>query len=136
MKASFDGSYMKPAKEGSPAGTPGTMVFRYKVSGTKAELDAYKKAQGANYRETDDGKKTPLWFTVNVLPKSVQLGISRNSGKVFADNSELQRLELLGKQYPNLAPEINKQMSAILFAKAGNATASVETPAKAGVDQE
>lgn len=135
LKATFDGSYMKPAKEGSAPGTPGTMVFRYKVSGTKAELDAYKKAQDKNYRETDDGKKTPLWFTVNVLPKSVQLGISRNSGKVFADNSELQRLELLGRQYPNLAPEINKQMSAILFAKASTAPA-VPVGEKAGLEQE
>jgi len=131
MKAIYDGSYMKAAKEGSAPGTPGQLVFRYKVSGTPDELKAYKAAQGENYRETDDGKHTPLWFTINALPKSVVLGISRNSGNVFADNSELQRLELLSKQYPNLAGEINKQMASILFAKTGapavvNATATVE----------
>lgn len=141
MKATYDGPYMKPAPEGSPAGTPGRMVFRYKVSGTKDELKAYKQAQGgdgpkSNYRETDDGKKTPLWFTVNVLPKQVTLGISRNSGKVFADNSELQRLQLLSEQYPNLAPEINKQMGAILFAKATVSAPAEVSAVKAGVDQE
>jgi hypothetical protein len=131
MKATLDGSYFKPAKDGSPAGTPGQLVFRYKVSGTKAELDAYKKAQGVdNYRETDDKFKTPLWFTVNPLPKQVTLGITvakdGKPAKVFADNSELERLKLLAIAYPNLAADINLQMRAILFA----APATVSAPAK------
>ena len=67
--------------------------------------------------------------------KQVSLGISRKTGNVFADNSELQRLELLGKQYPNLQAEINKQMASILFARA-SAPVAVEAPVKAGVDQE
>ena len=135
MKAIYDGSYMKPAKEGSAPGTPGQIVFRYKVSGTDGELKAYAKAQGANLRVTDDGKKTPLWFTINVLPKAITLGISRKSGNVFADNSELQRLELLAKQYPSLAPEINKQMAAILFSRT-SAPATVVAKAEQPVDQE
>jgi len=131
MKATLDGSYFKPAPEGSPIGTPGQLVFRYKVSGTVTELATYKKVQGPeHYRETDDKFKTPLWFTVNPLPKQVVLGISRaaegKTSKVFADNSELERLKLLAIAYPNLAADINLQMKAILFA----APATVSAPAK------
>jgi hypothetical protein len=131
MKATLDGSYFKPAKDGSPVGTPGQLVFRYKVSGTAKELLDYKKVQGTDhYRETDDKFKTPLYFTVNPLPQQVILGITQakdgKPAKVFADNSELERLKLLAIAYPNLKASIDAKMEAILFAK----PVSVSAPAK------
>ena len=139
MKATLDGSYFKPAKDGSPVGTPGQLVFRYKVSGTPKELDAYKKAQSTeHYRETDDKFKTPLWFTVNALSKQVILGITvakdGKPAKVFADNSELERLKLLAIAYPNLAPEINAQMKAILFATPSGSATPAKVAETTGAD--
>ena len=42
----------------------GNDTFVYEVSGDKAAMTAFKKAQGEYYRE-DDKSGTPLWFTTS-----------------------------------------------------------------------
>ena len=128
MKAVQTGSYMKSSEI---AGGAGQRVFRYEVQGTKAELDAYKQAQGKHYRETNDGRNVPLFFSIRSVGNTATLGISR-SGKVFADNTELANLESLSEQYPALAGEISKQIAGILFAK--TAVTQVSAPVTAGAD--
>lgn len=100
-----DGSYRK-------TGT-GTMVFRYKVTGSKDELDAYRKAQGDFLREDDE--KNPLWFSVNNIGKSAKLLIS-SKGKVFADTSEIDGIAAMVKQYGgNFGQALASEAAARIF---------------------
>ena len=80
MKAKFDGSY--------PSKATGTITFRYKVSGTSEELAQFAKIQDKFHR-VDDVTGESLWFTVRYVGKSVNLGITRDGKKIYADVSEL-----------------------------------------------
>lgn len=74
----------------------GNTVFVYEVNGSEAQIEAYKAAQGKNYRETEDG--IPLWFTVNCIGKRGELVIT-NAGKIVPDMSEFEQAASLVKQY-------------------------------------
>jgi hypothetical protein len=116
MNARFKHAYKKASS--NPA-TPGKIndVSVYVVTGTPAELDAYKKAQGDRFVEDDKGN--PLWFTTSVLPLNLTLGIATKSGKVYADTSEQDRIATLANQYPGaLGLAIAQQGASIIMAKA------------------
>lgn len=74
----------------------GNTVFVYAVSGTPAQLEAFKAAQGDNYREAEDG--TPLYFTTNCHGQSGALVIT-SKGKVVADMSAYEQAASLSKQF-------------------------------------
>lgn len=74
----------------------GNTVFVYSVSGTPAQIEAYKAAQGDNYRETEDG--TPLWFTTRCIGNAGTLIITEK-GKVVPDMSAFEQAASLAKQY-------------------------------------
>lgn len=116
MKATSVGSYRSKNK--------GVPVFRYEVSGTKEELEAYELAQGDNYRETEDGK--PLFFTTRFAGKTVDLIITQ-SDKVIADMSQYEAAASLAKQYGgDLGAELAKAAAAQLLG--GFSTPAVSTP--------
>lgn len=150
LKAVYDGPYFKPAAAGSPKGTKGTQVYRYKVVGNPADLKAYKDAQSATkdasgksvYRE-DEETKEPLWFTSNVLPKVIGLGVTRPNalnpkGKVFADTGEIERLRKMSIQYPETAEDNAREIKEILKASPNTVAQSAPVTAKAAetLDQE
>lgn len=112
-----DGSYRKQ-------GT-GTLVFRYKVTGSEAELQAFKDAQGEFYREDED--KTPLWFSSRNCGKRTELCVS-SKGKIFADMSELDAAANLAAQYGgNFGQELARLAASQLFGKSQpSATQQVE----------
>jgi hypothetical protein len=123
MKATKEGSYKK-------VGT-GNDVYRYIVSGTDAELAAFKAAQGDMFRETENGQ--PIWFTTNVYPNVVELGISQKSGKVFPNTAELDAMKNLVKQNKGLVAEaLAKLVAEKLLASIGRTSAAtaVNTPAE------
>lgn len=74
----------------------GNTVFVYSVSGSTEQLEAFKKAQGSNYREDDKG--VPLFFTVRCVGQTGSLIIT-STGKVVPDMSAFDEANSLAKQY-------------------------------------
>ncbi len=108
MKIRFNGQY-RNAK--------GTVVFRYTVSGTEKQIEAYKAAQGDNYREITEGPGmgTPLYFTTRFVGDNGELIITR-AGKVVADMSAYEKAASLSNQFTGFfGKEIARQSVAKLL---------------------
>ncbi len=98
---------------GSYRNSKATLVFRYLVLGTVAELEAYKTAQGEFYRENDD--KKPLFFSSRSAGDSADLIITQK-GKVIVDMSKFDSAASLVAQYGgNLGAELAKSAVAMLL---------------------
>lgn len=74
----------------------GNTVFVYTVTGSIAQLEAYKTAQAENYRESDTG--VSLWFTTRCVGNTGTLIITEK-GKVVPDMSAFEQAASLAKQY-------------------------------------
>lgn len=123
---------MKAKKVGSYRNEKGTLVFRHEVSGTPEELAAYKKAQGEFYRESEDERKVPMWFSSRFYGNTVKLGISQKSGQVFADTSEFDAAASLANQFTgNLGTAIANQLAAKILGNLGGNTVAAEAPVEA-----
>ena len=107
----------------------GNDTFVYTVTGTPAQLEQFKAAQGDNYRESEDG--TPLFFTTRFAGDNVNFMISQTSGRVTVDNSEFKKAHSLVKQYGgNLGQEMAKAAAARLVG-GSTSTATEAQPAAA-----
>jgi hypothetical protein len=85
----------------------GNTVFVYTVKGTEAQIDAYKAAQGDNYRETENG--VSLWFTTRCIGNAGTLIITEK-GKIVPDMSAFEQAASLAKQFGgNFGQELAKQ---------------------------
>lgn len=83
----------------------GNKTFVYAVSGTEAQLSAFKSAMADNYR-TDDETGEPLWFTTRSIGNAGKLLITKNN-KVVPDMSAFDQAASLAKQYGgNLGSEL------------------------------
>ena len=67
----------------------GTLVFRYKVSGSASALSAYEDAQG-QYYTVDQDTGDVLFFTPRFAGKNATL-IVTDEGKTYVDMSELEQ---------------------------------------------
>jgi len=122
-KVSFLNSYRSKNK--------GVITFRYKVSGTKAQLDAYKTAQGTYYR-VSDATGDPLWFTTKFIGNQGSLIITEK-GKVIPDMSAYEQAESLSKQFGgDFGAEIAKASAQAILAGMGMGSAQ-PTPAPTAV---
>ena len=74
----------------------GNPTFVYSVAGQKADLEAFKKAQGDYYRESEGGE--PLWFTTRFIGEEGKLLITSN-GNIVPDMSEYDKQASLVAQY-------------------------------------
>ena len=102
----------------------GNKVFVYSVSGTEAQLEEFKTAQGDNHR-VDDKTGEPLWFTTRCVGNSGTLIITTN-GKVVPDMSAFDQTASLAKQYGgNLGQELAKAAAAQLIGGGVNTPAPV-----------
>ena len=81
LQAKLNGSYRKAVT--------GTKVFRYVVSGSEKDLEAYKSAQADNLR-TDEETGKPIWFTTRYIGDNVSLIIT-NENDVVADDVRRRR---------------------------------------------
>lgn len=70
-----------------------TVVFRYSVSGSAEEMEAYAKAKGANNR-VDEKTGQTLFFSTKYVGDVVDLLILAN-GDVIIDTSELRKAEAI-----------------------------------------
>jgi len=105
----------------------GNPVFVYTVSGSSADLKAFKSAQGEYYREGEN--KAPLWFTTRCVGQQGKLIITEN-GKVVPDMSAFDQAASLVAQYGgNFGAELAKGLVANLMG--GGATPTAEKPAEA-----
>jgi hypothetical protein len=108
----------------------GNDTFVYAVSGTPAELEAFKTAQGDNHRTADgtgaEPEGTPLWFTTRCAGDNAKLVIT-SKGKVVADMSAYKQAASLVAQFGgNFGQELAKASVAQLLG--GGATASEPAP--------
>lgn len=109
----------------------GNTVFVYHVSGTPAQIEAYKAAQGDNYREAEDG--TPLWFTTRCIGNSGELVITAK-GKVVPDMSAFEQAASLAKQYGgNFGQELARAAVANLISGGSNTGNPESEPVNKGV---
>lgn len=88
MKINMIRSYR--SKNGNP-------TFVYGVSGSDADLEAFKNAQGDYYRE-DDKTGQALWFTTRFVGKVGNLIITTN-GNIVPDMSAFDQAASLAAQY-------------------------------------
>lgn len=103
----------------------GNDTFVYTVTGTPAEIAAYKTAQGENYRADDKG--APLFFTTRVGASPRVKLITTQAGNVIIDNSEMKAAANLAAQYGgNLGQEIARNFASQMSIGSG---ASVSAPA-------
>lgn len=84
-------SYTKTSVDKNTGEEIRTTVFRYSVSGTDEEMEAYKKAKGTNYR-VDETTGQVLYFSTTYLADVVDLIILAN-GDVIIDKSDLRKAE-------------------------------------------
>jgi len=125
MKGKFRNQYRSKA---------GNVVFVFTVTGSAEQLEAYKKAQGDNYRE-DEETKAPLYFTTNYTGDNIKLVLNRAGDRVLVDNSDIEKAVSMSKQLGgNLGQEIAKlQAKQILgITTQDDAPATVATPAATG----
>lgn len=119
MKGTYQNQYLKKAKTGETV-----CIFVYTVSGTPAELEAYKDAQGANYRTTKD-TNIPLYYTLNYTQDDIELIITEK-GKVIVDNRAMMKASSLAKQYSFMADKLaDRIVSEIMPSRNNSATAGI-----------
>lgn len=126
---------MKVKMLGSYRNQKGTLVFVYAVLALGAEQkEAYKAAQGDNYREVQAGDNraaegTPLWFTTRCIGNTGSL-ILTTKGKIVADMSEYEIAASLAAQFGgNLGAELAKHAAAqLLGGSSAEAPATVTAP--------
>lgn len=114
----------------------GNDTFVYAVSGSKEQLEAFKAAQGNNYREADGSGPEPagtvLWFTTRCVGDTGSLVIT-SKGNVIADTSAFKQAASLCKQYGgNFGQELAKAAVAKLLG--GGNTADAPVPASTPAD--
>lgn len=111
----------------------GNTVFVYSVSGTTEQVEAYKAAQGDNYRESEDG--TPLWFTTRCIGNTGTLVIT-SKGKVVPDMSAFEQAASLAKQYGgNFGQELARAAVANILGSTSHASEAEKVASSKGIDQ-
>jgi len=105
----------------------GNPTFVYGVTGSDADLNAFKEAQGEFYREDDNG--TPLWFTTRCVGTAGKLIITTN-GNIVPDMSAFDQAASIASQYGgNFGQELAKQAAmSILGGSGASAPAKAEAP--------
>jgi hypothetical protein len=89
----------------------GSNVFVYGVTGSADALEAYKNAQGANYRTNDNGK--PIYFSNKSFGLEGQLLIT-NNGNVIFDDTRLAMTADMIERFSSSSPLVAKAMAEAL----------------------
>jgi len=73
----------------------GNTTFVYLVNGSDSQLEAYRDAQGANFREFQDEQNPdnplngkPVYFTTRALQQEIELEITSNGNVVVAEDTD------------------------------------------------
>lgn len=104
----------------------GNTVFVYGVTGSPEQIEAFKNAQGENFRESEEG--VALWFTTRCVGQTGSLIITTN-GKVVPDMSAFDQAASIAAQYGgNFGQELARAAAANLLT--GSAGTPVSSTAK------
>jgi len=80
----------------------GTVVYRYAVSGSAAEIKSYEESVGDQLK-LDDSTGKPLYFTTRYVSDDIKILITAE-GKAVTDDTEISKLASLVAQYgPDVA---------------------------------
>ena len=94
---------MKIKLKSSYRNANGTIVFVYKVSGTKSQIAEFVEAQGEYIKyEDNDETKSPLFFNTAYAGETGNLIITQ-AGKVIIDNTENNKILSLMEQFKGTA---------------------------------
>jgi len=105
----------------------GNTVFVYTVKGSVAQMEAYKEAQGDNYRESEEGEA--LWFTTRCIGDRGKLVIT-SKGKIVPDMSAYEQAASLSAQFGgNFGAELAKASVANLMGTSKVAEEADKAPA-------
>ena len=92
----------------------GNATFVYVVNGKDTEIEAYKDAQGINFREFEDDNNPnnplngkPLYFTTRALSTEIELEITSNNNVVVKENTDDVAARVLAEE-ELIAQEIAK----------------------------
>jgi hypothetical protein len=111
----------------------GNTVFVYTVTGTPAQMEAYKAAQGDQFRETEEG--VALWFTTRCIGNAGTLIITVK-GKIVPDMSAFEQAASLAKQYGgNFGQELARMAAMQLVGGHPEAQVAQGTVAKEPMDK-
>jgi hypothetical protein len=128
MKVTFKSSYV--SKKGND-------VFVGIVSGTPAEVEAYKANRGDGQKATLDEQGNPLFFSTRTWGKgTADLIKTRNKGQYIIDNSEIRMAANMAKQYGgNFGQALaDAQAARFVFGGTSNSTAPVAATEAAPLD--
>lgn len=113
--------------------TNGNPVFVYNVTGSEADLEAYKEAQGEYYRE-DEETGVALWFTTRCVGDNGKLIIT-TKGNIVPDMSAFDQAASIASQYGgNFGQELAKQAAMSILGKPAESVAPA--PAKEPASQD
>ena len=132
MKAKLLGQYR--------SSKTGNVVFRYELTGSPAEVEAYKAIQGEKYVPSDETGK-PLLFTTRFQGMNGIVKFNKDNTKTYFDTSEADAMASLISQYEGtamgnaLAAEYAKKMVAETTALA-KLTSSMTVASTANVQAE
>lgn len=105
----------------------GNPTFVYGVTGSEADLEAFKSAQGEYYREDDNGQ--PLWFTTRCVGDTGSLIITTN-GNIVPDMSAFDQAASIAAQYGgNFGAELAKAAAAKIIGGGASAPTTSSAPA-------
>lgn len=81
----------------------GHVVFVYRVSGSKSQIEVFSEAQGEYLKyEDNDESKAPLFFTTKYAGDTGAL-VATSTGKIVVDNTEENKLISLMEQHKGTA---------------------------------
>ena len=76
----------------------GNLVYRYIVTGSKADIERYEELQGPEFLRHDEKTGSPLYFSSKSLGAQCPLVFTQND-KIVPDFSELNHLASLSAQF-------------------------------------
>lgn len=107
----------------------GNVVFVYKVTGSKSQVNTYIDAQ-AEYLKYEDGDETksPLFFTTNFAGNEGALVVTQN-GKIVVDTTEQNKMASIMKQHAGtpLGDALAQQLAAKMLGELSKATPASAT---------
>src|ERR1035437_9035096 len=77
----------------------GKVVFRYIVTGSPTDVEAYKALQGDKLVLDDDGK--PLYFTIRFQGNKITLGLT-STGTLYVDTQVLDKAKSMIDNNPGI----------------------------------
>jgi len=102
----------------------GNVVFVYRVTGSKSQMNTYVEAQ-SEYLKYEDGdeSKSPLFFTTNFAGNEGALVVT-STGKIVVDTTEQNKMASIMKQHAGtpLGDALATQLAAKMLGELSKAT--------------